>query len=1431
MVLLATTAVVANGAPRDVDSSKASTGAGVIDDESMLPEKRSAPFDPAPAGAAPGRPLGRPTALASGDFDEDGVPDLISGYATAEGGVLTLHRGNVDTIYPHSPSARQRRVEGSFSDAPFLSPAKPFELNSTPDFLGAGDFDNDGHRDVVVGTRSGHQLLFLAGDGEGNFSLSTAVELGGALTAMITGEINRADGLLDIVVGVNGEAGSAVRVYQGPRGALRSDAELIELPSAPSALALGRFDDDSFVDLAAGAGREMLIVRGRDRRLLQGAVHRESVQPAVAEQRFALASRVESIAWGDFVWEPLTRGELAVMTEDGMLQVVDLGRVAGPAELANGRAEEVGATKASPPLVLARRQFARGTERGPRATHVVSLTSARLSGLPTEDLVVLDPHDRRLHVLSGLMPSEGEPDSAALTSTVLEQDPVAMLPMRLNGDALTDLVLLQEGTEGPTVAVTSPQAVITVDFPGDNAIAGNGDCTLREAINNANSNSDTTLGDCAAGAGADRIEFAISGGGAVASIAVASSLPIITDSVTIDGTTQGCASPPCIEINGVLLGAFERGLRLTAGGNTIRGLIINRFPSHGIFGTSSGNFIEGSYIGTDVTGTIDQGNGGAGVRLENAGATANTIGGTVAATRNIVSGNSGAGVNLLNSGSDNLVLGNYIGTDVTGTLAVGNDLMGIRIDDTPGVRVGGTTPGERNVISGNLFDGAFITGDLSDFNQFSGNYIGTDVGGTTALPNGFRGIRILHGDENTIGGTAAGAGNLISGNGGAVSSVGIIIETSDAAVAATGNEVSGNLIGTDVSGTVDLGNTSVGVRIQSSPRNTVGGTVPEARNVISGNESDGIFIAGGGADSNQVLGNYIGTDITGGAALPNRFVGVEIQGGSNNEVGGADPGAGNLISGNGLSGGAIADAGVLIEEGDNFPTTGNSVLGNLIGTDATGMLDLGNNGIGVTIFGANGNFVGGDNPGEGNVISGNGSDGIYVVCRIPAPSEPCAGAADNRIRGNRIGTDATGSFAVPNDQVGVEIEGAPATGNLIGGATPGARNVISGNANDGVLLQAPQNVVSGNFIGTDATGTFDLGNALAGVEIEDGSDNTIGGNTPGERNVISGNGSEGVLIQQLEGLIADGNRILGNFIGTDGSGMAPIGNTRRGVVVLGGTDNEVGGIGQGDANLIAYNLEEGIGVFPGTIPPSSGPAIGNALLGNAIHSNGLLGIDLATAQPGSDGVTPNDPGDGDTGGNNLQNFPVLSLADASPVDVLIEGSLDSTLNTDFRIEFFASNLCDGSGHGEGERYLGFTNVSTPGSGTTSFSVLLTAPVSDADAVTATATDDGNNTSEFSECFFASCTTTVSFAQTIRAPDRHRLVWTMPADVRYARGDLAAVSSYATTGDGPLVAATFHDISGDHPAPNSGLYYVIKPLGCGSWQTLVGAEPGRDTGLP
>jgi hypothetical protein len=1180
--------------------------------------------------------LRRPLSLAAGDFDEDGVQDLVTGYAGGGGGLVTLHRGNIDALYPHTRAAAYRRKAGTFVDSPFLSAARVFGIPVAPDFLATGDFDADGHADVVVAARGTRALYWLPGDGHGALGSARRIDLPGAVTQLLVGEMNRQDGLEAVVVGIVSAEGPQVLVFEAPQGALTAHPEAIVLPAEASALALGQMDEDRFGDLAIAAGRELLIVHGRDRQLSSS-----DARPAAGEpiERRSLPAVITGMVLGDF--RGSSAPELAMLADDGAVYI---------ASVATGALDVI----ATVPT------------RGAR------LVRARISGLRQDDLLVMDATHDQLHILMGAGTPErgGRPTFSPLSIPVsldVVGSPVAVLPMRLNGDALSDLVVLRTGQGAPTVVMTDPVAIFAVTNTNDSGVG-----SLRQAIIDAN-----------ASPGADAIYFDIPTA-AVPTITLLSALPAITGAVTLDGTTQPALQ---VELNGASAGAAADGLLISGGNSVVRGLVINRFGDDGIQLNSGSNVIEGNLIGTDTGGSLDQGNGGDGVVI--LGTSSNRVGGTTAAARNIISGNNGNGLFITGSlATRNVVQGNRIGTTATGAAGLGNTQAGVRLNGAPGNTIGGTTAATGNLISANSA-GILITGAGATGNLVQGNFIGTNPAGTAALGQVDDGVVIDNAPGNTIGGTVAAARNVISGNGGD----GIFMIN-----AASGNLVQGNYIGTNAAGTAAVGNFNgvhIGTSTGSAPGNTIGGTVTGAGNVISGNLSNGVAIDSA-ASGNLVQGNFIGTNAAGTASLGNLHAGVTILSTPANTIGGTVAAARNVISGNGGEGVTIA----------NSAASGNLVQGNFIGTNAAGTVALGNAGDGVSINGANGTIVGGTGLGAGNVISGN-SSGVTIL-----------NATGNLVQGNLIGTNAAGTAALGNHSTGVNI--APATGNnTIGGTVAAARNVISGNVAEGVRIAGSGNLVQGNFIGTNVSGTAAVPNSSgtsgAGGVLISFQGNTIGGTVAAARNVISGNNGHGVSIVSTFALV---NLVQGNFIGTDVTGVTAVPNTRNGVFIdQAASTNSIGGTASGAGNTIAFNGFSGVFVASGT---------GNAILRNAIHSNTLLGIDLAPL-----GVTPNDAGDGDTGANNLQNFPVLTSAVSGTTSTTIQGTLNSTPSRSFLLDFFASTACDASGFGEGQAFLTSTLASTAVTGNASFTVTVTPAIPVGQSITATATD--NSTSEFSQC--------------------------------------------------------------------------------------------------
>ncbi len=793
--------------------------------------------------------------------------------------------------------------------------------------------------------------------------------------------------------------------------------------------------------------------------------------------------------------------------------------------------------------------------------------------------------------------------------------------------------------------------------------------SLRQAIVSSNDTPGTT----------NAIYFDIPGNG-VQTIEPLSPLPALTQPVTIDATTQPGydGQQTLIQIDGSLAGPGAVGLDVTssASGSSFHGLSITDFSGggmlvdaasnvaivnddiglvqnsvgdfahgNGVFGVefedgannnglgndvisgqagngvvfagsgTSNNSVVDSEIGTDPSGTTGVDSAGhslantwSGVAIAD-GASNNTV------SDDVISNNSSFGVYISDTGTaGNVVEGSFIGTNNTGSAALPN-YDGILIqngatDNTIGALSVGA---QSNVISGNTWDGVHIVDSGTTGNVVEGNYIGiTPIipshGGhaaqlPAALGNGASGVAVFAGaNNNTIGGTTAGAGNVISAN----KQNGVFLSDSGT----TGNVVAGDFIGTDPNGWRALPNFE-GVVIQNGATdNTIGGTTIGARDVISGNNWEGVHIVGSGTSGNVVAGNYIGVS-TSGSALANAESGVGLYAGaSGNVIGGSVSGSCDVISGNDSNGVYITDSG----------TSGNIVAGDDIGTDPTGAYRVPNwNGV-VIQNGAADNTIGGTTAGDGDVISGNNWEGVHLSG---------SGTAGNVVAGDYIGLNAGGTTALPNSESGVGIYGG-ASDNTIGGTSSvssgtnlGAADAISGNGSNGVYITDPGtngNVVAGDYIGTNASGSAAVPNYGSGVVILNGAaDNVIGGTSTALGDIISGNQVDGVDL----GSGANFNTVESDSLGTSVSGRAifHLPNKGSGVAIYeGASDNSVvdDSIAYNDYGLYltspdtAGNMVEGDSIWSNTV---DGVCITNGasdtfITGSLISTNGNNGIEV-----------------------------------------------------------------------------------------------------------------------------------------------------------------------------------------------------------------------------
>ncbi len=616
------------------------------------------------------------------------------------------------------------------------------------------------------------------------------------------------------------------------------------------------------------------------------------------------------------------------------------------------------------------------------------------------------------------------------------------------------------------------------------------------------------------------------------------------------------------------------------------------------------------------------------------------------------------------------------------------------------------------------------------------------------------------------------------------------------------NRVSSCYLGVTTGGTTAAGNRR-GVFISGSSDAVVGGGMSADGNLISGNAQSGIELSGSGTFNTQIQFSKIGTRASGTARLPNALDGIRIVGGAHDNVI-----AFNTISGN--DGNGI---------GTPFPTSGfNLIRINVIGADPNGLLPVAN-ASGVSLAST-------DNTVWQNRISGNTVDGVAVT----------SGAGENVILQNMIGTKASDppeplpngsngvllsqapdttirlNFVSGNGLDGIRVTGANATGNDLRENFIGiGEDLVTplGNSGSGIAIRSN---AMGTTVGVPATPGDDEGNLIAfndgnGIEVFNSASNTIFGNA------IFGNVLNGILLSQS---LTTGNDIRRNRIGVRDGLSTPMGNGANGIrIVLGASGNFIGQAdARAEANIIAFNGADGVGAFDGT---------SNAIRSNVITGNTGLGIDL-----GEDGVTVHDLGDPDTGPNNRQNFPVLTLAGTSGGDVTIEGTLNSTPGRNFRVDFYSSPSCDPSGHGEGESYVGTGTVITLISGDSlpfSFDFVAAVPLGHFVTATATSLSPPDDTSEFSACLVATVRrpmmvpataemdasgTSLSWEQ-VAGAESYNLYRGKPADLpNLAVQPGPAVPNACTRWSG--TTAGTEPILTETPPPGSLFWYLVTAVG-------------------
>lgn len=615
------------------------------------------------------------------------------------------------------------------------------------------------------------------------------------------------------------------------------------------------------------------------------------------------------------------------------------------------------------------------------------------------------------------------------------------------------------------------------------------------------------------------------------------------------------------------------------------------------------------------------------------------------------------------------------------------------------------------LIINNFIDNGITLNNTTDI-TVRNCYVGVESDGITAAPVNSNGILIFGGGslnfiedclimyngsnginmDNTTSNTIR--NNVCSGN---------VSNGINLANGTSNNTMIGNYIGVDPTGLIDLGNGSNGINIiLTSIGNKIGGAATAERNIISGNQGNGIYNEG--CNLNTIQGNYIGTDKDGANILSNEGHGIQLTNGSgNNIIGGAASGEGNLISGNGSG---LLFHGVYIEQASNF----NLVQGNLIGTDASGMSRLANTGNGVSIgINAISNTVGGANSGEGNLISGNGFNNNTTV-NYNSGISMAFGANDNTIQGNIIGLNINGTAALPNGNFGIWLN---TVSDITIGGGGGARNIISGNGGFGTdrglhIEECSDIEVYNNIIGFDINGTSAVGNGREGIALILSNNVTIG--SVGLGNVIGNNGSDGIFLYESSDVV-----IKSNLIGVDINGNGSFGNANDGIALTQASiSNTIGSIVSGEGNVIKNNGGNGVDL-------SIGSTISNTIIGNSISCNVQRGIEL------------NDAGNNNYASSGSGSSSLLYVNNASSAPSWFGvAPANATIHV-YEIGSCSSCSASDGGQQQGDIYLGSTTAD--GSGDWTFN-------SSATNIVVTATDGSGNTSEFSQCVSV-CTDPVS----------------------------------------------------------------------------------------
>lgn len=1136
----------------------------------------------------------RPLAMVTGDFDNDGVPDLLTSYESA-GGTLALRRGNAQARFPNTREALQGVQEGRFAQ-PFLSNARGFVAPEAPDFLVTSDTNHDGRLDVISAARGSRDFYVFEGNGAGGFAPAQKISVAGPITALLSADVDEPDGFSDLIFGVSTSEGPSLLVYYGTESGFVSQPRSYSLSAEATDLTTARFGDDGQVSIVAAAGNEVAITHG----------------PSI--KRVSLPFSVRAIVTGEFIWDRAGRIEIAALSDDGTIQFLAQGqldrRPFTSKEIASMRAKKIEIVRsgeshdvyASFLKTLVKEgdghQWMLADSLETKAAQAVGgesrpvFIATRVSNLSESDLILADARTQQLRIVKTLDNNrtveavEGRETAISLEQKAPERSdswvesvdaagaPVAILPMRLNLDTKTDLLVLREGNPEPLARIFIVNPAITVDRTDDNAgatacTAAANDCSLRGAIIHSNNaaNDDVIMFAATTNSpstlrltlGPFDDEFNLTG-----DVETSGDLDVKdnTNNATFDGHLT-------ITGNGIDTTIIEGGATTATGIDRV--FDVNNFIS---FGTA----VNMTFIGVTIR------NGKAPHVLVDPGPPQqfyNTDGGGVKFdgfdSNPSTAANGPTGI-LTISGCK--ITANEAAGQGGGVMAVAGT---VTINDNGGVHT---------EISSNVTN--FATG--GGLNYAGGN---TAVGQNLSITNA-----VVTGNSAT---------STLSGNGGGIATQG------GSAITITGTTISNNTALTNTSGQTEGGG---GIHINNSPviafsggsitgnsaRNNGGGIWVSARtiaNAVSTISINNVQITGNTADSDN---NNVGN----GGGIYNLFGNMTVGTSSNISGNAAINGGGIFTTWNQAP--ADAPAGLSITGG----TVGQSGSGNTaknngggIAIDPGGTPTLTSN---VTLSGVTlkGNTADSDTNGSGSggAIFGDGRAQVTTsLTSTPTIGGTTAGEENTAAVGGGLFVNS-GSVSV----TGGTLNGNKARTNGGGIAVAGGTATL-----DGITIQSniadSDNNGSGDGGGIYRTGgTLNLNNTITigGAVTGNGNSAVNGGgiaSTAGNVSMTNGsirfnkakNNGGGVLFTGAGTLTLSGVQILNNQANSDASGGGDGGGIHNSGTTVNITNNSaLGSAGNGNsaANGGAIANTGGTFTYTGT------GAAGGTIVGNSATSNG-----------------------------------------------------------------------------------------------------------------------------------------------------------------------------------------------------------------------------------